>query len=282
MSETRETKPAPTSAVSTELPFGATRQDGRYVVRRILGRGGFGITYAADDTRLHREVAIKELCFGGVTRIGGVLVPPPHEAEAFAAAKERFLREAAVLARFSHPGVVRIYESFEEAGTAYLVTELLEGRTMHQMLVAQGKPLTESQVLGVAAHCGEALSVVHGAGILHRDLNPTNVMLTPDGRVVLIDFGLAREFATDATTPMTRIVTPGYAAPEQYQHEGRAGPPTDVFGLAATLYCGLTGRAPVSVSGRRGGSAFVAPRVLNPSVSKLLSDAVLDGLELDL
>jgi hypothetical protein len=264
-----------------ELPFGATRQDGRYVIRRILGRGGFGITYAADDTRLHREVAIKELCFGGATRVGGVLVPPPHEAEAFAAAKERFLREAAVLARFSHAGVVRIYESFEEAGTAYLVMELLDGRTMHQMLVAQGRPLTESQVLGVAAHCGEALSVVHRAGILHRDLNPTNVVLTPEGRVVLIDFGLAREFATDATTPMTRIVTPGYAAPEQYQHEGRAGPPTDVFGLAATLYCGLTGRAPVPVSGRRSGSAFVPPRTLTPTVSKLVSDAVLDGLELE-
>src|SRR4051812_31455088 len=275
------TVPAPTSAVSTELPFGATRQDGRYVIRRILGRGGFGITYAADDTRLHREVAIKELCFGGVTRIGGVLVPPPHEAEAFAAAKERFLREAAVLARFSHPGVVRIYEAFEEAGTAYLVMELLNGRTLHQTLVAQRRPLTESQVLVVAARCGEALSVVHRAGILHRDLNPTNVVLTPDGRVVLIDFGLAREFATDATTPMTRIVTPGYAAPEQYQHEGRAGPPTDVFGLSATLYCALTGRAPVSVSARRSGSAFVPPRALTPTVSKFVSDAVLDGLELE-
>ncbi|MEY2460493.1 MAG: non-specific serine/threonine protein kinase, partial [Acidimicrobiaceae bacterium] len=96
-----ETAPAPTSAVSTELPFGATRQEGRFEIRRVLGRGGFGITYAAGDRRLHREVAIKELCFGGVTRIGGVLVPPPHEAEAFASAKERFLREGAMLARFS-------------------------------------------------------------------------------------------------------------------------------------------------------------------------------------
>ncbi|MEY2431923.1 MAG: serine/threonine protein kinase, bacterial [Acidimicrobiaceae bacterium] len=276
-----ETAPVPTSAVSTELPFGATRQDGRFEIRRVLGRGGFGITYAAGDRRLHREVAVKELCFGGATRVGGVLVPPPHEAEAFASAKERFLREAAVLARFSHTGVVRIYEVFEEAGTAYLVMELLHGRTLHQMLVASGGPLAETQVLEVAARCGEALSVVHGAGVLHRDLNPSNVVLTPEGRVVLIDFGLAREFAGDATTPLTRILTPGYAAPEQYAHEGRCGPPTDVFGLAATLYCALTGRAPVPLGGQRRGTAFVAPRELNPAVSKLASDAVLDGLELD-
>lgn len=247
----------------------------------MLGRGGFGITYAAEDRRLHREVAIKELCFGGVTRVGGVLVPPPHEAEAFAAAKDRFLREGAMLARFSHPGVVRIYEVFEEAGTAYLVMELLGGQTLHQLLVARGGPLPERHVLQVAARCGEALTVLHAAGVLHRDLNPTNVVLTPEGRVVLIDFGLAREFVADATTPLTRIVTPGYAAPEQYQHAGRCGPPTDVFGLAATVYCGLTGRAPVPVNPPRRGGAFVAPRALVPDVSKLVSDAVLDGLEAD-
>src|SRR5205814_9137955 len=132
---------------------------------------------------------------------------------------------------------------------------------------ARGGPLPEPQVLDIAARCGEGLSVLHQAGVLHRDINPTNVVLTPDGRVVLIDFGLAREFAMDATTPMTRIVTPGYAAPEQYEHEGHLGPPTDVFGLAATLYCALTGRAPVATSGRRRGAAFVAPSPLTPSVS---------------
>ena len=273
-------EPPATTAISTELPFGATLQDGRYVIHRKLGRGGFGITYAADDRRLHRQVAIKELCFGAATRVGGRLVPPPHEADAFAAAKERFLREAAVLARFSHPSVVRIYEVFEEAGTAYLVMELLDGRTLHQLVTERGI-LPEATVLEIAARCGEALSVLHAAGVLHRDINPSNVVITPEGRVVLIDFGLAREFADEATTPMTRIVTPGYAAPEQYEHAARLGPPTDVFGLAATLYCALTGRAPVPVGGRGRGSAFVAPRLLTSSVSKFVSDAVLDGLELD-
>ena len=275
-----ESAPPTTAAISPELPFGAVLHGGRYEIHRKLGRGGFGITYAATDRRLHRDVAVKELCFGAATRVGGRLVAPPHEAEAFAAAKARFLREAAVLARFSHPNVVRIYEVFEEAGTAYLVMELLEGRTLYRRLT-DGGPLPEADVLEIAARCGDALSVLHSAGVLHRDLNPSNVVLTPEGRVVLIDFGLAREFADDTTTPMTRIVTPGYAAPEQYDHSGRPGPPTDVFGLAATLYCALTGRAPVPLGGRGRGSAFVAPRVLNPAVSKFVSDAVLDGLELD-
>src|SRR5205814_3352274 len=138
---------------------------------------------------------------------------------------------------------------------------------------ARGGPLPEPQVLDIAARCGEGLSVLHQAGVLHRDINPTNVVLTPDGRVVLIDFGLAREFADEATTPMTRIVTPGYAAPEQYEHSARLGPATDVFGLAATLYCALTGRAPVPVGGRGRGAAFVAPRLMTSSVSKFVSDA---------
>lgn len=275
-----ESAPPATAAISPELPFGALLQGGRYEIHRKLGRGGFGITYAATDRRLHRDVAIKELCFGAATRVGGRLVPPPHEAEAFAAAKGRFLREAAVLARFSHPNVVRIYEVFEEADTAYLVMELLDGRTLYRQ-VTDGGALPEANVLEIAARCGDALSVLHSGGVLHRDLNPSNVVLTPKGRVVLIDFGLAREFADDATTPMTRIVTPGYAAPEQYDHAGRLGPPTDVFGLAATLYCALTGRAPVPLGGRGRGAAFVAPRMLNPAVSKFVSDAVLDGLELD-
>ena len=275
-----ESAPPATAAISPELPFGAVLQAGRYEIHRKLGRGGFGITYAATDRRLHREVAIKELCFGAATRVGGRLVPPPHETEAFAAAKARFLREAAVLARFSHPNVVRIYEVFEESDTAYLVMELLAGRTLYRQ-VTDGGALPEAKVLEIAAHCGDALSVLHSGGVLHRDLNPSNVVLTPEGRVVLIDFGLAREFADEATTPMTRIVTPGYAAPEQYDHAGRLGPPTDVFGLAATLYCALTGRAPVPLGGRGRGAAFVAPRMLNPAVSKFVSDAVLDGLELD-
>jgi len=273
--------PPTTHAVPLELPPGATLQGGRYVVERTLGRGGFGITYAAHDGRLERAVALKELFIDGVVRHDGVVVPPPHAAGAFAAAKQRFLREASVLARFTHPGIVRVYEVFEEAGTAYLVMELLEGHTLHEHVVTRGRPLDEPHALAIAQQCAAALAVVHRAGILHRDLNPSNVMLTDDGRVVLIDFGLAREFTADQTTPMTRMVTPGYAPPEQYAANARCGTPTDVYGLAATLYWALTARAPAPAIDRQTGAPLVPPNRAVPTVSKLVSDAVLDGLELN-
>ncbi|HEY2815141.1 MAG TPA: serine/threonine-protein kinase [Acidimicrobiales bacterium] len=270
-----------THAVPLELPSGATLQGGRYVVHRTLGRGGFGITYAARDLRLGRAVALKELFCEGAIRYAGVVTPPPHAAEAFAAAKVRFLREASVLARFTHPGIVRVYEVFEESGTAYLVMELLEGQTLYEHVLARGGPWPEVEALDVARRCGDALAIVHGANILHRDLNPSNVMLTDDDRVVLIDFGLAREFTVDETAPMTRMVTPGYAPPEQYAADGRSGPPADVYGLAATMYWVLTGRTPTPAIDRQTGSALVAPHRLVSSMSKPVSDGVLDGLELN-
>lgn len=267
-------------AASAELPAGVSLLDGRFVVRRVLGRGGFGITYGADDMRLQRQVAVKELFPDPVTRQGRVVLAPPHAREAFRAAKARFLREATVLARFSHPGIVRVFEVFEEHGTAYLVMELVDGRTLAEVLERRGSPFGEAEALDVAARVARALTEVHSAGVLHRDLNPSNVMVTGPGRLVVIDFGLAHSFAADRTGAMTRVVTPGYAPPEQYLGEARFGPPTDVYGLAATLYRLLTGRAPVSALDRQSGAALPPPYRLNPSLSRLVSDGILDGLEL--
>jgi serine/threonine-protein kinase len=268
-------------AAPAELPVGADLADGRYQVLGVIGRGGFGITYEVGDTRLKRRVAVKELFPESAVRHGSMVLTPPQARASFRSARERFLREARVLARFTHPGIVRVYEVFEAHGTAYLVMERLSGRTLVDVLRARNEPFTEAEVLDVAARVAAALRPVHAAGVLHRDVNPSNVMLTEHGRVVVIDFGLARDFDAGQTMGMTRMVTPGYAPLEQYRGEGRFGPTTDIYGLAATCYRLATGRVPVAAVERDAGGELPSPHRLNPAISKAVSDAILDGLELE-
>jgi len=266
-------------AAEAELPSGSLLAQGRFEVLRVLGRGGFGITYEVADQRLLRRVAVKELFPDSAVRHGSMVLTPPHARPAFREARDRFLREARVLARFTHPGVVRVYEVFEEHNTAYLVMELLEGRNLLDLLHERGRPFGEDDVLDVAARAAGALRSVHAAGVLHRDINPSNIVLTDDGRIVVIDFGLARSYVVDQTTPMTQVVTPGYAPLEQYVGEGRFGPPSDVYGLAATLYRLATARVPVPALEREAGADLPSPHKLNPAISKMVSDGILDGLE---
>lgn len=268
-------------AAAAELPVGTCLAQGRYQVLRVIGRGGFGITYDVGDRRLERRVAMKELFPESAVRHGSMVLTPPAGRPAFKASRDRFLREARVLARFTHPGIVRVFEVFEEHGTAYLVMELLEGRTLVELLRQHGRPFDEVDVLDVGARVAAALRPVHAAGVLHRDVNPSNVMMTHHGRIVVIDFGLARDYHHDHTVGMTRVVTPGYAPIEQYRGEGRFGPATDVYGLAATLYRLATGRVPVAAIERSGGAELVSPHRLNPAISKPVGDAILDGLELE-
>lgn len=268
-------------AAPAELPVGATLAGDRYRVIGIIGRGGFGITYEVGDTRLKRRVAVKELFPESAVRHGSMVLTPPQARASFRSARDRFLREARVLARFTHPGIVRVYEVFEEHGTAYLVMERLSGRTLVDVLRARNEPFTEAEVVDVAARVAAALRPVHAAGVLHRDVNPSNVMLTEHGRIVVIDFGLARDFDQGQTMGMTRMVTPGYAPLEQYRGEGRFGPTTDIYGLAATCYRLATGRVPVAAVERDAGGDLPSPHRVNPAISKQVSDAILDGLELE-
>jgi serine/threonine-protein kinase len=267
-------------AAPAELAEGAIL-DGRYEVRRVIGRGGFGITYEVNDQRLERAVAIKELFPPSAVRHGSMVLAAPRDREAFGEARERFLREARVLARFTQSGIVHVYEVFEAHNTAYLVMELLSGRTLSDLQRARGGPFTADEVLDVAARVASALEPIHEAGLLHRDVNPSNVMLTEQGRVVLIDFGLARRFDGESGESMTRAVTPGYAPPEQYAGTGDFGPACDVYGMAATLYRLLTGRTPVGAFDRQAGTRLPPPIQLDPEIPRLVSDAVLDGLELN-
>lgn len=165
---------------------------GKYLIGRVLGQGGFGITYLAQDTVLQRGVAIKELFPDGSTRQNSSLIPPNSlGATGFLEAKTRFLEEARTLAQFNHPGIVRVLEVFEANNTAYLVMEALTGETLGAKMAREQK-LPEAEVKRLALELCAALEVVHTAGLLHRDIKPDNVFLTQDSRVVLIDFGSAR------------------------------------------------------------------------------------------
>lgn len=267
-------------ASAAQLPAGTLLHDGRYRLERVLGRGGFGITYEAYDRRLQRRIAIKELFPESVVRHGVTVVAPPGDRSAFAEARGRFLREARTLARFSHPGIVRIYEAFEEHRTVYLVMELLEGRTLASLALERAEPFRGEEVLDVVARVGAALQQVHAAGVLHRDVGPSNVILTDGGRLVLIDFGIARAFER-TTGPVTQVMTPGYAPPEQYRSDAELTPASDVYALAATAYRLATGQIPPGAPERLAGAELASPWRVNPSVPKTVSDALLDGLELD-
>jgi serine/threonine-protein kinase len=256
---------APTSPLSP-----STLAGGRYVLGEVLGRGGVAVTRKAIDRKLDRDVAVKSLS-------------PSGDPELAAAARSRFLREARALARFDHPGIVRVYEAFEEDGWAHLVMEFLAGRSVGAELTARGRPLEIAEAETVAAGAGRALAVVHAARMLHRDVSPSNVVLV-GGRPVLVDFGLARDLATSGVTAdvLTRMVTPGFSPPEQYDGDAaRVGPPTDVYGLAATLYHALAGRLPATAVQRTAGTRLEPLRRLRPDVPRPLADGIHDGLELD-
>ncbi|MBS1847421.1 MAG: protein kinase, partial [Actinobacteria bacterium] len=267
-------------AETAALPVGALLL-GRYRIDTLLGRGGFGITYRARDTRLHRDVAIKELFPPRAHRRGSDVVAVEADQVTFEAARARFRREATALAHFSHPGIVRIFEVFDANETSYLVMELIDGSSVGDLLRERGTAFDVARVLDIMVRAGSALEAVHAAGMLHRDVNPSNLMVEASQRVVLIDFGLARRYGSDVSASMTRAVTPGYAPPEQYTGSNRSGPSSDVFGLAATAYKLVTGTTPTNALDRQAGAALPAPVALRDDVPPMISAAILDGMELD-
>ena len=218
-----------------------------FEVERELSAGGFGVTYLARDLVLDRQVAIKEYLphdWASRRLDGGVGPWSATHAEDYRWGLERFLEEARVLARLHHPHVVQVYRVIEARGTAYMVTEYVEGRSLAAALKAEG-PWPESRVLALLDPLTESLAHVHAAGLVHRDVKPANVMLRKkDGSPVLIDFGAAREAAGRRSRAMTAVLTPGYAPLEQYGEKGRQGPWTDVYALGAVAYEALSGRVP--------------------------------------
>jgi serine/threonine protein kinase len=255
------TAPHDVALYEDALPVGAPLHDGAYEIVRVVGRGGFGITYEACDVQRKQSVAVKEFFPTGCTRLGFRVQPQPTDTRHFEATRRKFLNEARVLARVQHRNLVDVQEAFEENNTAYTVMELLQGETLQQRVERKGA-LPEAEALSITDHICSALQTVHEMEMLHLDVKPENIFLCrcarphEEQRIVLMDFDLLQPMCGPAsyrTQPLNVTMhcgTPGYAPLEQYTQGARFGVYTDIYALGATLCHILTGQAPTDSTDR--------------------------------
>ncbi len=225
-----------------------TRLD-EFTIDRVLGAGGFGIVYLAFDEVLQRQVAIKEYMPSALAgRAGGTVVAIRSDtlSDTFALGLESFFTEARFLASFDHPALVKVYRAWKANGTAYMVMPYYPGTTLKQARQAMRRPPDEAWLRAFVEPLLDVLELLHGEGVFHRDIAPDNILMLPDGRPVLLDFGSARRVIGDRTQALTAVLKPSFAPIEQYGDvaELRQGPWTDLYALGATVHFMLTGQAP--------------------------------------
>lgn len=262
-----------------------TLLSGKYELLSVLGRGGFGITYRARRLDGGGPAAIKEFFWNGHMQRGfdGLCAEPvaPEEAEDVRGLCSRFLREARVLESFrDEPALVRVDDYFEENGTAYIVMELLEGKTLEQELRERGSmdavELTRS-VLPVL----DCLGRIHESGWIHRDISPDNLMLLPDGSLKLLDFGAVKRYEESRLRKNSYYQKSSFSPPEQYDAGGELGPWTDIYSLCASLYRCITGLRPPDSLVRMREDAMPKPSELGVSISPELERALMKGMALE-
>ena len=225
-----------------------TRLD-EFEIVRVLGAGGFGIVYLAVDQVLQRQVAIKEYMPTALAgRRGGAMVSvrSPTHAATFALGLESFFNEARMLASFDHPSLVKVHRVWKANGTAYMVMPYYAGQTLKEARMGMSAAPDERWLHALVEPLLGALDVLHRDGVYHRDISPDNILLLPEGRPMLLDFGSARRVVSDRTQSLTAILKPNFAPVEQYadQADMRQGPWTDLYALGATVHFMLTGQAP--------------------------------------
>jgi formylglycine-generating enzyme required for sulfatase activity len=248
------------------------QQIDQYVIKHVLGSGGFGITYLAQDKRSNRRFAIK------------TLNPVQQGKSDFSQQQQKFINEALRLASCKHPQIVSVREMVLHQGLQGMVMEYIVGEDLATYIDRQGV-LSEDEALRIIRQVGEALTCVHEAGFLHRDVKPNNIMLREGSQSpVLIDFGLAREFNLEQIRSLTNSRTDGFAPIEQYKKRGEAGyaepgPYTDVYALAATLYEVLTKQTPIPANFRYELKIpLPPPQQLNSRISARVNDAIIEGM----
>ncbi len=262
------------------LPAGTVLND-RYIVGRVLGQGGFGITYLAFDTQLQAKVAVKEYMPGEMaTRTGTtVSVMMGTKSEDFTYGAERFQEEARTLAKFiGHPNIAGVSSYFDENGTSYFVMDYIEGVSFKNYIANSGGKVSVDETLNVMIPVLRALTAVHAEGFIHRDVTPDNIYISKDGNVKLLDFGSARYSIGDKSKSLDVILKVGYAPKEQYTRRGRQGPYTDVYSCAACFYAALTGYLPPESLERLDHDELVPVSQVLPDIPQWLDRAILKGL----
>lgn len=229
-----------------QLPPGTILGD--FKITGVVGEGGFGIVYLAYEATLDRTVAIKEYLpssIAGRTGNQSVMVRSQLNTNAFTSGLKNFLREAQMLARFSHPAMVEVHRVWEQNSTAYMAMRYYPGKTLRELRQASSD-FDEASIRRILEPIFDALSLLHAQNVIHRDVSPDNILMRGNGAPVLLDLGAARMVIGGMTQALTTVLKPGYAPIEQYVDDGtmQQGPWTDVYGLGAVLYFLLTGVAP--------------------------------------
>lgn len=227
---------------------------GDYRIERVLGAGGFGITYLADEIALGRSVTIKEYFpsdFAARAQEGDAAPRSEGCSGDYRWGLDRFIEEAQTLAKFNHPNIVRVYRYFRANNTGYMVLHFEEGQSLKGWLKGLGRAPRQKELDAIVAPLLDALELIHKADFLHRDIAPDNIIIRKDGTPVLIDFGSARGEIASASKTVSALVKPGYSPYEQYAETSRQqGPWTDIYALGSTLYHAITGKRPPDAPSR--------------------------------
>ena len=266
------------------LPYG-TVLGGRYISGKVLGQGGFGITYLALDHKTGKVAAVKEFfpdTMAGRGQGNSVVPFTGQRGEDFNYGKSTFLEEAKTLAQFSgEPGIVQIYSYFEEYGTAYFAMEYVDGVSLQHYIDEQGGRIGFEDAKRLLLPVMDALGKVHARGIIHRDIKPDNIYIDRSGGVKVLDFGSARYSMGEKSRSLDVVLTHGFAPREQYSRHGRQGAYTDVYALAATFYYAITGRKPPDSIDRMDEDTLALPSSLGAQIPQGEEDVLLRALAVE-
>lgn len=264
-----------------------TLLNNKYLIGRVLGRGGFGITYIALDTSRNIICAIKEYMPSEYSKRSGNTTniepfPDTKSRNVFSHGRDKFVEEARTLQKLrNNPIVVDILDFFSQNNTAYLVMEYLDGLDLRKRSKMSGGKLDVKFADQVFMTVASALMDIHRRNILHRDLSPENIIVTSNNCIKLIDFGAARNYVSLQNKGMSILLKPGFAPPEQYNTKGNQGPWSDVYSLCATYYSLVSGKQLVDALYRYRGTPQPSLKSLGCNVSQKVSDVIEKGLELD-